>query len=79
MAANHLVATAIRALGSQAKLARAIGCSQPTVYRMLNGSEISAERAIAIERVTGGKVPRWKTRPDLFGRPRRRADSHVAA
>lgn len=45
---------AIKAAGSQAALARAIGRKQPSVWAWLNESgRVSAEDAVAIERATG--------------------------
>ncbi len=50
--------------GGQKPLASAIGYSQPSVWRWLNGTQIPAEAAIAIEKSTG--VPKEEIRPDLF-------------
>lgn len=56
---------AIAHKGSQGLLAKAIGYSQPSVWRWLNGTPVPAEAAIAIEKSTG--VPKAEIRPDLFG------------
>jgi DNA-binding transcriptional regulator YdaS (Cro superfamily) len=54
--------------GSQLKLAKAAGCSQQHIsYLLHEAASISAEMAAAIDRATGGQVPRAKLRPDLFG------------
>ncbi|MGE0232695.1 MAG: transcriptional regulator [Flavobacteriaceae bacterium] len=59
---------AIRARGSQAKLAQAAGCSQQYISWLLNeAGQISAEKAIAFERATEGTVSRHDLRPDIFG------------
>lgn len=50
--------------GSQSALARAIGFTQGSVWRWLNGTPVPAEAAKAIERETG--VPKHKIRPDIF-------------
>ncbi|MCA0945874.1 helix-turn-helix transcriptional regulator [Salipiger pacificus] len=42
---------------TQRAFADAVGVSQPTVNRWLNGAMPSWARAATIERVTGGKVP----------------------
>lgn len=65
------IVAAIKIFGSQAKLVSAIGCfSQQTVSRVLNReSPASAELAVAIHTATGGKVPKWTVRPDLFDAP----------
>lgn len=58
--------------GSQAKLAKAAGCSQQYISLLLSGDgRISAEMAIAFEKATG--TPRHKLRPDVFGKPERAA------
>lgn len=55
---------AIAEKGSQGLLAKAIGFSQPSVWRWLNGTPVPAEAAIAIEKTTG--IRREEIRPDLF-------------
>jgi len=61
------VSRAIRAKGSQVKLAGEVGCSQQYISWLLNEAEqISAEMAVAFERATGGEVSRSDLRPDLF-------------
>lgn len=55
---------AITAKGSQALLAKAIGYSQPSVWRWLNGTPVPAEAAVAIEKATG--ISKAEIRPDLF-------------
>lgn len=60
---NQGVLDAIRAVGSQFKLAELLDVSQPAVWHFLHEG-ISGERAIQIEKVTG--VAKEKIRPDLF-------------
>jgi DNA-binding transcriptional regulator YdaS (Cro superfamily) len=63
-----LIQRAIKAVGSQKKLADAIGLSQQGVsYLLHTAPRIRAEVAIAIERATGGKITRKQLRPDIFG------------
>lgn len=67
---RDLLERAIRALGSQQKLAEAIGLSQQGVSYLLNNApRVTAEVAVAIERATGGQVRRAELRPDIFGEP----------
>lgn len=62
---NRGIARAIKCIGSQVKLADAIGCGQSTLSNyLLNKKKCSAKVAIAIEQATG--VPRHAIRPDLF-------------
>lgn len=55
-AMNELVKLAIDELGSQQNLAKACGVSQNAVSKWLNGSSISLENALKIEKATGGKI-----------------------
>lgn len=59
---------------SQADMAIKLGVSQGLVWQWLSwlddpatGTRITAERAISIERETGGAVTRAEIRPDIFG------------
>ncbi len=62
------VESAVAKLGSQAKLAEAMGCSQQQIsYLLKEATGITAEMAMAIDRATAGKVPRHELRPDIFG------------
>jgi DNA-binding transcriptional regulator YdaS (Cro superfamily) len=59
---------AVQLKGSQLKLAEAAGCSQQHISYLLHEAiSISAEMAAAIDRATGGQIPRARLRPDLFG------------
>ena len=63
-----LLIDAIKLAGSQSKLAEAIGISQQGVSYMLRQADtISAEVAVAIERVSNGKIKKCELRPDIFG------------
>lgn len=72
---------AIDQLGSQAALAKAAGVTQPAINKALRTGRVAALTAIAIERATGGAVPRWRLRPDLWSQPVEAApaDAGVAA
>lgn len=61
---------AVEIVGSQGKLARAVGVSQPAINNRLQGKTdvMSGEMAIAIERATDGQVSRSDLRPDLWPR-----------
>lgn len=53
---------------SQDQFAKLAGVSQGLVWQWLNGrTTITAERAIALEKVTAGEVTRYDLRPDIFG------------
>jgi DNA-binding transcriptional regulator YdaS (Cro superfamily) len=59
--------TAIKTVGSQPKLADAMGCSQSKVsWLLVSAKNISAEDALSIHRATKGKVPASALRPDLW-------------
>lgn len=66
---NELISKAIQAVGgSQAKLAREIGCSSVLVHQMLHGRRaVSPRLCLPIETSTGGVVTRYELRPDVFG------------
>ena len=54
-------------MGSQAELARTLGVSCGTVNQWVKGSRpIPANRAVAIERATGGLVTRQEMFPDTW-------------
>ena len=68
---NPLIREAIKeGGGSQAALADRCGCVQQHISKLLkNEIKITAEMAVAIEKATGGKVPRWRMRDDLWSAP----------
>lgn len=52
---------------SQEAFAKSIGVSQGLVWQWLDGrTRITAERAIEIEKKTGGAITRRDLRPDLY-------------
>lgn len=58
---------AVKTMGSQSALAKAIGVTPQHVWNWLNrDKEVPAEQAIPIEEATGGKVTRHDLRPDLY-------------
>lgn len=62
---------AVKAVGSQSALAKALGVTPQHVWNWLNrDKEVPAEQAIPIEEATGGKVTRHELRPDLYPRER---------
>ena len=62
-----LLERAIALLGSQQKLAAAVGLSQQGVSYLLNQApRVAAEVAVAIERATKGAVTAAELRPDIF-------------
>ncbi len=65
-----LIAEAVRIAGSQGALAEQLGRSQQHVsFLCTRARGISPQDAIAIHRVTRGKVPASMLRPDLWRRP----------
>ena len=62
---------AIAFFGSESALARAVGKKPGHVYLWKN-TRVPAEIAKLIEEATGGGVPRYVTRPDIFDRPKER-------
>jgi DNA-binding transcriptional regulator YdaS (Cro superfamily) len=56
---------------SQAELARRLGVTQGMVWQWLRGvRRVSAEKVLALEQATHGKVSRHEIRPDLYPRPK---------
>jgi DNA-binding transcriptional regulator YdaS (Cro superfamily) len=67
---KHHLRRAIALLGSQDRLAGAMGCSQSKIsWLLVTREEIALEDALAIERATGGAVSKHDLRPDVFGPP----------
>ena len=64
---NSAIAQFILDKGGQVKAARLLGVSQGMVSKWLNGHPIPADRAKAIETLTGGELTRSQLRPDLWG------------
>lgn len=65
---------AVKALGSQAKLAQEVGCSQQQISLLLTTAKgITAEMAIKIDLATKGLVSKHDLRPDIFGERRESA------
>ncbi len=59
------LAEAVERAGSQAALAREIGCTQQAISeRIKGGKPTPSEWVVAIERATG--IPRQQLRPDLY-------------
>jgi len=62
------LAQAIRIVGTQQKLADALGIKSPSITEW-HQRKVPAERCLAIEHATGGAVTRQELRPDIFGEP----------
>lgn len=55
---------------TQACFAKKINVTQGLIHQFVSGkTRVTAERAVEIERATGGAVTRTDLRPDLFGDP----------
>jgi DNA-binding transcriptional regulator YdaS (Cro superfamily) len=53
---------------TQTDLAHRLGVTQGLVHQWVTGkTRITAERAVEIEKATGGQVTRQELRPELFG------------
>jgi DNA-binding transcriptional regulator YdaS (Cro superfamily) len=68
-AVPELIEIAIKIAGSQARLGELCGVSQNAIWSARQAGRVSAELAVGIDGATGGKVPRWKLRPDLWDAP----------
>lgn len=66
---EQLFLKAIEIAGSQGRLAKAIGFSQPAISKARKFGKASAEMAAAIDKFTNGKVPKHALRPDLWKQP----------
>jgi len=55
--------------GSQAKLATAIGLSQPLINKAKHSGRAGPKLALAIHHFTKGEVPASELRPDLWTNP----------
>lgn len=67
---NKFIERAIAIKGSQAKLAAAIGKTQPCVYYHLHKKgKISKHLVIPIEKATKREVTRYEMRPDIWPGP----------
>jgi DNA-binding transcriptional regulator YdaS (Cro superfamily) len=63
---------AVKAAGSETKLAARIGFSQVAVNKAVRRGRVSAEMAVAIDLAQLDGVTKESLRPDLFGATRRR-------
>lgn len=65
---KELLKDAVKAAGSQSKLAEVLGISQQGVSYIINHADsVPAEVAVAIDRFTNGKISKSALRPDIFG------------
>jgi DNA-binding transcriptional regulator YdaS (Cro superfamily) len=55
--------------GSEAKLASAIGLSQPLINKAKHSGRAGPRLALAIHHFSKGAIPASETRPDLWVRP----------
>ncbi len=67
MEQNTAILRAVQTLGSQQRLAEALGVYQSFVSKMARTGRVPAERCLAIEMATNGAVTRYELRPDVFG------------
>ncbi len=76
---SEVLLVAIGELGSQAKLGQAAGYSQNAIHHAVKVGRVTGPMAVAIEKATKGKVPRWKLCPDLWPKPPRAKPSSPPA
>lgn len=69
MSAMDALTAAIETAGGVGKLATAIGLGQNVVSNWKARGKVPADKCLAIEEATGGKVTRHDLRPDVFGAP----------
>lgn len=55
--------------GSESKLAKAIGLSQPLVHKARKTGAVGPKLALAIHWYSKGKIPASALRPDLWQKP----------
>jgi len=69
-AKNPSIRRACSLVGSQAKIARALGIAPPTVNQWISGARpVPPERVLPIVRATHGRVTPYELRPDLYPDP----------
>lgn len=69
---KHHFKRAVNQLGSQPKLAAAMGCSQSKISWLLQKPDnyrMDADDALAVHRATNGDVPASAIRPDIWPTP----------
>jgi DNA-binding transcriptional regulator YdaS (Cro superfamily) len=76
---GDLLDKAIKIMGTQTKLACALGVSHNAVYWARRRGSVTAEMALGIDRVTARKVSKEELRPDLFGAKRGRKPNSEGA
>lgn len=65
---EQALADAIAAVGTASALARELDITREAVSQW---KQVPADRVLAVEKATGGKVDRYSLRPDIYGeRPR---------
>lgn len=70
MGSKELIAQAIeQAGGSEAKLARELGLSQPLINKAKHSGRAGPRLALAIHHYTNGKISASAIRPDLWDKP----------
>jgi DNA-binding transcriptional regulator YdaS (Cro superfamily) len=59
---------AAQAAGNAHRLSKMLGISHVAVGKWIRRGRIPAERVLAVEKATGGKVSRYELRPDIYPR-----------
>jgi len=71
---RSLIDAAVARFGSEAKLARAAGVSQPVVNEARKKGRVGPKLAMGVDRATQGDISRCDLRPDLWPREREAAE-----
>ncbi|MDE2441084.1 MAG: helix-turn-helix domain-containing protein [Betaproteobacteria bacterium] len=64
---NSPISLAVSAVGGMPALAKGCGVSVQAVHKWIKLGRPPAERCIEIELLTGGRISRYRLRPDVFG------------
>jgi len=65
---RQLIQNAIAEFGSEARLAKAAGVTQPAINEAKQKGRVGARLAAGIHRATAGRISKYDLRPDLWPR-----------
>jgi DNA-binding transcriptional regulator YdaS (Cro superfamily) len=64
---------AIKLFPTQEAFAAALGVKSPSISEWRTRKQVPVERCVAIEAITNGAITRAELRPDIFGKPTKKA------